>query len=95
VAAYTVEVYDHGTPEENFKRGLLCYGPVLVQSSRMDHDFILVGWDDTNSSWIFKNSWGTGFEDNGYGKIPYGSNNTDFLNRAYLFVNGVYNESIY
>jgi len=41
------------------------------------HSVLLVGWNDSFSDknvsghWIFKNSWGTGWGDNGYGYIEY------------------------
>jgi hypothetical protein len=45
----------------------------------IDHDVILVGWHDdpqisTGGYWIMLNSWGTGWGEQGYMKIAYGSN---------------------
>ncbi len=42
-----------------------------------NHAVLIVGWDDDmcsgNGAWIVKNSWGTGWGDNGYFYIQYGS----------------------
>ncbi len=44
-----------------------------------DHAVLIVGWDDSlthdggSGGWIVKNSWGTGWGDNGYFTIAYGS----------------------
>jgi len=35
------------------------------------HAVIAVGYDDTRKMFIFRNSWGTGWGDKGYGYIPY------------------------
>lgn len=46
------------------------------ESINNNHIILLIGWDDGNKTipghWIFKNSWGTGFGDDGYGLIAYG-----------------------
>ncbi|HUV35555.1 MAG TPA: C1 family peptidase, partial [Patescibacteria group bacterium] len=43
----------------------------------INHVVLIVGWDDAmcggNGGWICKNSWGTGWGDNGYFYIRYGS----------------------
>jgi C1A family cysteine protease len=40
----------------------------------IDHDVIIVGWDDATNSWILRNSWGPGWCENGYMRIAYGAN---------------------
>jgi len=50
-------------------------GTVFSGSSRaINHEVILVGWDDDDGAWILRNSWGTGWADSGYCKIKYGAN---------------------
>jgi cathepsin L len=54
-------------------------GPGSVISGRstnIDHDVVLVGWDDSKGNggaWIMRNSWGTGWGDLGYAFIAYGA----------------------
>lgn len=43
-------------------------------STQIDHDIILIGWDDSKSAWLLRNSWGTGWADQGYCWIAYGAN---------------------
>jgi C1A family cysteine protease len=43
-------------------------------SHNIDHDVILVGWDDAMGSWILRNSWGPNWCENGYMRIAYGAN---------------------
>lgn len=38
------------------------------------HAIVLVGWDDARGAWLLRNSWGTGWGENGYMWIKYGSN---------------------
>ncbi|NQU09802.1 choice-of-anchor D domain-containing protein, partial [bacterium] len=56
----------------------------------IDHLIVLVGWDDTDSGgvWILRNSWGTGWgEDGGYMRIPYGCSRVG-SSIAYIFYSG-------
>jgi C1A family cysteine protease len=39
-----------------------------------NHAIILCGWDDTKGAWLLKNSWGTGWGENGFMWIQYGCN---------------------
>jgi C1A family cysteine protease len=54
-------------------------GPDTVlsgSSHNIDHDVILVGWDDSkgkNGAWIMRNSWGTSWANQGYVWIEYGA----------------------
>jgi C1A family cysteine protease len=41
------------------------------------HCVEVVGFDDNNNCWICKNSWGTGFGENGFFRIAYGQCNID------------------
>jgi C1A family cysteine protease len=43
-------------------------------SQTIDHDIILVGWDDDTKSWILRNSWGPDWGESGYMRIAYGAN---------------------
>ncbi len=51
-------------------------GGILTQTdgtTPQNHAIVLVGWDDANSCWILRNSWGTGWGENGgYMRIGYG-----------------------
>lgn len=35
------------------------------------HAMLIVGYDEDDKSWLVKNSWGTGWGDKGYVRIPY------------------------
>lgn len=54
------------------------YDPTTVfedtGATTIDHDVILVGWDDSTGSWILRNSWGTDWGEAGYMRIAYGAN---------------------
>jgi C1A family cysteine protease len=39
-----------------------------------NHAIILCGWDDAKGAWLMKNSWGTGWGENGFMWITYGCN---------------------
>jgi len=55
--SYTGGVYEHPGDE-----------PV----SDINHQVVIVGYDDDQECWIVKNSWGSDWGDNGYFKIAYG-----------------------
>ncbi len=42
-------------------------------SRSIDHDVVLVGWDDAKGAWIMRNSWDLGWANQGYGWIAYGA----------------------
>jgi len=44
----------------------------------INHAVTIIGWDDTKSAWLVKNSWGTGWGMSGYFWIHYGSNNIGY-----------------
>jgi C1A family cysteine protease len=62
-----------GYDEEDIKRAIIDYGPITGGISSWWHAMVMVGFDkdpdDGETIWIFKNSWGTGWGDNGYGYL--------------------------
>jgi len=38
-----------------------------------NHGVILVGWNDSEGCWIIKNSWGSGWGEQGYARVLYGN----------------------
>jgi cathepsin L len=43
-------------------------------ATQVDHDIILIGWDDSKGAWLLRNSWSTIWADKGYCWIAYGAN---------------------
>lgn len=42
--------------------------------NQIDHDVMLVGWDDAVSAWILRNTWSASWGEQGYMRIAYGAN---------------------
>jgi cathepsin L len=78
------QAYANGVFNENLKPAALT--PVDSSTGKkyhnINHDVLLIGWNDTKGAWLIKNSWGTGWgetggfgSDGGYMWIAYGHNN--------------------
>ena len=58
--------------------------PLFAASSdyfRSGHAFVLLGWDDEEDKYIFQNSWGEKYGDNGVSSIP-----KDEVDEVYVFL---------
>jgi hypothetical protein len=44
----------------------------------INHAIILCGWDDARGAWLLKNSWGTGWGEDGFMWMKYGCNNVGY-----------------
>ena len=76
--------------ERPFIGGFVCYqnlfsgsnGLIPIPSGRISggHAILFVGYDDGRRVFKFKNSWGAGWGDNGYGYLPY-----EFMTRGLVF----------
>jgi len=65
----------------DFPNGVFKGQPSDNNPQHVDHEVLIVGWDDTvgdHGVWIIKNSWGTSWGDGGYMNLSYGSNNIGF-----------------
>jgi cathepsin L len=56
---------------QNIQPGTVFKGSAATQ---VDHDIILIGWDDSKGAWLLRNSWSTVWADKGYCWIAYGAN---------------------
>ena len=49
--------------------------PIAGDKYQGSHAFMLTGYDDAQENFILRNSWGAGWGNNGYARVPY-----DYLN---------------
>ncbi len=84
-----------GLNEEVMKTNLIKKGPAGFTIESWHHCVTLVGWQNDfetgKTVWIYKNSWGTDWGEQGYGRIVLGTDRVVyyFLNSTPVNVNGV------
>ncbi len=82
-----VTSFDSNAAYRSFDKAYYCADTTLTASQHLGHCVSIVGWDDNypkenfegsvsgipseNGAWIMKNSWGTGFGEDGYMWISY------------------------
>jgi C1A family cysteine protease len=60
-------------PGDIFDEGAEGFGATDV-----NHDVLIVGWDDNKGAWLIKNSWTEGWGDKGFGWVKYKTNNIGY-----------------
>lgn len=58
----------------------------------INHAVVIVGWDDNQGYggiWIMRNSWGTGWGEGGYMRMPYGCSNIGYAANFVNYAGGV------
>jgi hypothetical protein len=61
----------------NYQRGIWEYNRKTAGDELGGHCVLIIGYDDAKRCWIAKNSWGTGWGEEGYFRIAYGSAGID------------------
>ena len=65
----------------NYTTGVFYETPSNYTTPSSNHAILIIGWDDSKSAWLIKNSWGAtnlgtvDWGENGYGWVHYGTNN--------------------
>jgi C1A family cysteine protease len=68
-----------GSAFQNYRSGVFSTDEKSTcGSNNINHGIVLVGWNDSNNTWILRNSWGTGWGENGYMEIARGVSNVGF-----------------
>jgi cathepsin L len=52
--------------------------PQDFKSEDINHAVVIVGWDNTKDAWLVRNSWGTGWGNDGYAWVKYRHNGIGF-----------------
>jgi len=79
-----------GPEMQNYQSGIFASDESYIctqYGTFTNHAVIIVGWDDAEDAWIVRNSWGTGWGEEGYIRIKYGTSNVGFA-AAYALYDG-------
>ncbi len=56
--------------------------------NNINHAIVLVGWNDDGGYWILRNSWGSGWGENGYMRIAYGASKVGYAANYVVYGGG-------
>lgn len=77
-----------GNAFQNYRNGVFSTDEKSVCGSALvNHAVVLVGWNDADQTWTARNSWGTGWGEQGYAHIKWGISNVglgaSYVNQPY------------
>ncbi len=84
VGAIKQAIYDHGpvaaavcvdSAFQHYSGGVFAPG---TSCNDINHAIVLVGWNDAEQTWTLRNSWGSGWGEEGYMRIRYGTSNVGY-----------------
>lgn len=67
-----------GDAFQSYRGGIFDVDERATCPNDVNHAIVLVGWDDSQRVWILRNSWGTGWGENGYMRIRWGISNVGY-----------------
>jgi C1A family cysteine protease len=67
-----VASFDEYNDFDAYGGGGIVYRKISMATFRAGHTLLIVGYDDNQQCWIIRNSWGSGWGDDGYGLFGYG-----------------------
>jgi len=75
---------------QGYSGGIYATNEISTCSGWINHSVLLTGWNDTENTWIMKNSWGTGWGESGYMRIRRGMSRIGFDAVYHINVTGEY-----
>lgn len=79
-----IKIFNSFHSEKTIKTGIIDL-PHKLDYLLGGHSIVIIGYNNYIDSYIFINSWGTSWGDNGFGKIPYSYiNNNNYADEFYI-----------
>ncbi len=68
-----------GNAFSNYRGGVFSTNEKSVcGASDVNHGVVITGWNDADNTWVIRNSWGSGWGENGYMRIKRGISNVGY-----------------
>lgn len=77
-----------GSGFSNYRSGVFSTEESSACNGGVNHAVVLTGWDDATESWVLRNSWGSGWGENGYMRIKWGTSNVGYAASYVVYNNG-------
>lgn len=78
-----------GSAFSSYRSGVFSTNETAACNGGVNHAIVLTGWDDATQSWVLRNSWGSGWGENGTMRIKWGTSNVGYAANYVVFNGGV------